>query len=241
MAAETTTPACDEFSAISASPRWSAQQRATLAVARNLGPRVLAALGRSWRWELPHGIPEGAFSDPPAPAIYVFWHRCLLPIAWFARGRGFGVLVSHHFDGEVVAQTAQRLGYRLFRGSSTRGGRDALDEMTTALAAGQPLALTVDGPRGPRFRAKAGAVQLARATGAPIYALHASPRRTWTTRSWDGFQVPKLRSVVRGSWAGPLMVDRNASAEELEQKRLEMETMLNRLRQENDESEDANQ
>lgn len=239
MPAELSTPASDEFSAISAAPKWTRKQRTTLALARNLGPLLLRGLGSTWRFELPEGIPPGAFDPKPAAAIYVFWHRCLLPIAWFARGRGFGVLVSHHFDGEIVSQTAERLGYRLFRGSSTRGGRDALEQMTEALAQGQPLALTVDGPRGPRFQAKGGAVQLARATGAPIYGLHASPKHAWTTKSWDRFQVPKPGTSVRGTWCGPLTVRREAGPEEVEQKRQEMEGMLNRLRQENDYGEDS--
>lgn len=232
-----TTPT-DEFAGLAAAPEWNSRQRLTLALVSRMAPMVLRTLGRTLRLELPNGIPPGAFADPPAPAVYVFWHRALLPIAYVARGRGFGVLVSQHFDGELIARTAQRLGYRLFRGSSTRGGRDALQEMTTALEQGQPLALTVDGPRGPRFRAKAGAVQLARATGAPIYALHASPRNCWTVRSWDQFQIPKPYSRVRGVWAGPMYVPRDASPEVLEQKRREMEDLLNQLRIANDIMED---
>ncbi len=233
------TAARDEFAAIQAGPERRGKQRLLLAVARNVGPALIRGLGASLRFELPQGIPPGAFTTPPQPAIYVFWHRCLLPIAWFARGRGFGVLVSQHFDGEIISQTAERLGYRLYRGSSTRGGGDALLEMTAALERGQPIALTVDGPRGPRFRAKGGAIQLARATGAPIYALHVSPRHCWTMRSWDRFQIPKPFSLARGVWDGPLVVPRDASPAQLEAKRLAMEAMLNRLREANDVPEDV--
>ena len=216
------------------SPGWSRKQRMLLRLVRGIAPWMIRGLGWSLRVELPQGIPPGAFADPPAPAVYVFWHRCLLPIAWVARGRGFGVLVSHHFDGELISQTAERLGYRLFRGSSTRGGRDALEEMEAALGQGQPIALTVDGPRGPRFRAKGGAIQLARATGAPIYALHVSPERCWTLKSWDAFQVPRPFSRVRGVWAGPMHVPRDANPTEMERLRLEMEAQLNGLRQKYD-------
>lgn len=220
----------DEFAEVTAAPAWSPKQRRRLALARGLTPLLLRGLGASWRWDLPDGIPPGAFTNPPKPAIYVFWHRCLLPIAWIARDRGFGVLVSQHFDGELISQAAERLGYRLFRGSSTRGGSEALDDMTSALRRGQPLALTVDGPRGPRFRAKRGAIELARATGAPIYALHASPRQCWTMRSWDRFQVPKPFSTIHGGWAGPLHVAERIGPEEMEAHRTEMEAMLNGLR-----------
>ncbi len=220
----------DEFTEVTAAPAWSRKQQRLLGLARTVTPALLRGLGASWRWDLPDGIPPGAFGQPPATAIYVFWHRCLLPIAWIARDRGFGVLVSQHFDGEMISQTAERLGYRLFRGSSTRGGGEALEAMTAALRSGQPLALTVDGPRGPRFRAKRGAIELARATGAPIYALHASPRRSWTVRSWDGFQVPKPFTVIRGGWAGPMHVAGSLAPDAMETHRAEMERMLNRLR-----------
>lgn len=220
----------DDSDEMQAGTAWTLGQRATLGAARGLGPAVLGLLGRSWRIELPEGLPPGALQRPPARAIWVFWHRCLLPIAWEARGLGYGVLISQHYDGEVVARVAERLGYRLFRGSSTRGGREAVDAMGAALNAGQPVALTVDGPRGPRFQAKGGAIQLARMTGAPIYAVHAAPARSWTLRSWDRFQVPKPGSRIRGYWAGPMHVGREATPEECEQQRQEMEATLNRLR-----------
>lgn len=234
MCAASTTPAEGEFAGLTAAPEWRGRQRMVLGTARRLAPGLIRTLGQSWRWELPRGVPEGALNTPPRPAIYVFWHRCILPIAWFARDHGFGVLVSQHFDGEIISQVAQRLGYRLFRGSSTRGGQDALLAMTTALQQGQPIALTVDGPRGPRFQAKAGAIRLAQATGAPIYALHASPRHAWTLRSWDRLQVPAPFTGMRGVWAGPLRVPAEATTEEMESLRQEMEGMLNRLRRESD-------
>lgn len=215
-------------------PAWGWKRRFLLGLARTLVPPLVRILGRTWRWEVPEGVPPGSFSEPPRPAVYVFWHRCLLPIAWFARDHGFGVLVSHHFDGELISQVAERLGYRLFRGSSTRGGHDALQDMQVALAAGQPIALTVDGPRGPCFQAKGGAIQLARATGAPIYALHISPRGAWTMRSWDRLQLPKPFSRVHGIWTGPLMVPGDCSPEQAEALRLQMESMLNRLRIQHD-------
>jgi hypothetical protein len=220
----------DEFAEIRAAAGWTWRQRATLAAARWLGPALLRTLGCTWRLELPDGLPPHALDSPPPAAIYVFWHRCLLPIAWKARGQGYGVLISQHYDGEIVAQVAEGLGYRLFRGSSTRGGREAMEAMTAALQGGRPMALTVDGPRGPRFQAKAGAIQLARVTGLPIYALQAAPQRSWTLRSWDGFQIPKPGSRIRGYWAGPMYVSRRAGPEEMELRRQEMEATLNRLR-----------
>lgn len=223
----------DEFAELRAAPQWNRKQRAMLALASQVAPPLLMSLGSTLRLDLPQGVPPGAFDVPPPAAIYVFWHRDILTVAHVARGRGYGVLVSQHFDGELIARAAHRMGYVLFRGSSTRGGQDALQEMTRALNAGQPIALTVDGPRGPRFKAKAGAIQLARATGAPIYALHVLPRRCWELRSWDKLQIPKPFTRVRGVWAGPLTVSRDASPDQMEELRQAMEDLLNGLREEN--------
>lgn len=239
MSAASPSSTAPEVAGATGMPEWSGRKRRQLRQARLFAPPLLRMLGRTWRWDLPEGVPEGSLTQPPQSAIYVFWHRCLLSIAWFARDRGFGVLISQHYDGELIAQVAERLGYRLFRGSSTRGGPDALQAMETALTQGQPIALTVDGPRGPVFRAKGGAIQLAKATGAPIYALHVSPRRTWTMRSWDRLQIPKPGARLRGVWAGPLRVPSDASPEQMEELRQEMEAMLNRLREENDHPEPA--
>lgn len=230
----------DEFVELRAAPAWTWKQRALLALVSRLAPALIVGLGRTLRIALPNGVPPHAFDVPPPPAIYVFWHRDILTVAHIARGRGYGVLVSQHFDGELISQAAQRLGYVLFRGSSTRGGQDALQDMTRALDGGQPIALTVDGPRGPRFHAKAGAIQLARATGAPIYALHAAPRHCWVLRrSWDRMQIPKPFSRVRGVWAGPMTVPKDAGPEQVEELRQAMEDMLNRLRRENDMEEET--
>jgi lysophospholipid acyltransferase (LPLAT)-like uncharacterized protein len=219
---------------MAAGPRWSFSQRAILKVARTLGPPFIVALGNSLKVELPMGIPAPALARPPEPAIYVFWHRCILPATWYFRRRGFGVLISQHFDGEWITQIAERLGYIAYRGSSRRGGREALAELTEAVAAGCPIVFTVDGPRGPRFRAKAGPIYLARATGAPIYAFHVAMRSAWEFNSWDRMQIPKPGSLVRGVWTGPIWVPPSAGSDELEQMRIKVEEELNRLRVEHD-------
>ena len=180
--------------------------------------------------ELPVGLPPEAACAPPRAAIYAFWHRALLPITWYCRDRGFGILISQNFDGELIARVAQRLGYLPFRGSSSRGGADAMSAMVAALHAGQPVGLTVDGPRGPRFRAKLGPVVLARLTGAPLYAVHAASSRARVLASWDRFQIPLPGSRTRAAWAGPIHVPPDASRELLEAKRQELEDTLNRLR-----------
>lgn len=210
-------------------PHWSWQRRALIAAAKYLAPPLINGLGATLRVTLPGGLPAELTAPAPLPAIYAFWHRDLLPIAWYMHGRPMGILVSQHFDGEWITQAAQRMGYTVFRGSSTRGGVSALGEMARALRAGLPMAFTADGPRGPRFVAKPGPVMLARLTGAPLYAVHAQLPRAWVLHSWDRFQIPHPFSRLIGRWAGPIAVPRDAERPELEQARLALEAALNGL------------
>ncbi len=212
---------------------WTPRQRRQLALIEHLGTPLLLALGASLRIRLPRGLPDPLQQSPLGqslgPAIYIFWHRELMPIAWYCRRRGIGILISQHFDGEWIARISSRLGYRCIRGSSTRGGQLAMDEMSAFLAQGGTVALTVDGPRGPRQRMKPGAVYLARETGAPIYAVHAAMPRAWEIPSWDRLQIPWPGSRVIGHWSGPFYVPRSAGAEEMEDWRRRLEDELNRL------------
>src|SRR5687768_786230 len=84
------------------------------------------------------------------PVIFVFWHGNLLPLVHYHRHEGIVVLVSEHSDGERIARILARRGFGTVRGSSTRGGIRGLRALVRAARAGRDLALTPDGPRGPR-------------------------------------------------------------------------------------------
>lgn len=100
--------------------------------------------------------------------IFAFWHnrQLMMPLAY--RGSGAYVLVSRHRDGELIARIVERFGVHFVRGSSTRGGVAALRELIRVGRSGADLAVTPDGPKGPRYVVKLGVVQLAKATGLPI-------------------------------------------------------------------------
>ncbi|MGH9534682.1 MAG: lysophospholipid acyltransferase family protein [Terriglobales bacterium] len=213
-----------------AAPQWGLKRRAVIVTAKYLAPLLINGLGATLRVELPAGLPPELSAQPPRPAIYAFWHCDLLPIAWYMRRRGIGILVSQHFDGEWIAQAARRMGYVIFRGSSTRGGLGALTEMARAVRAGTPVAFTADGPRGPRFVAKPGPALLAQLTGAPLYAIHARMPNAYQLHSWDRLQIPHPFSRAIGSWAGPFHVPAQADRQEIEAQRLRLEAALNGLR-----------
>ena len=104
-------------------------------------------------------------------AIVAFWHDQLLLMPPVYTGRSAKVLISASKDGELIARTVAHFGISAVRGSSSRGGREALMEMKALAKDPLDLGVTPDGPKGPRHAVKFGVVQLARATGRPVVPL----------------------------------------------------------------------
>jgi lysophospholipid acyltransferase (LPLAT)-like uncharacterized protein len=178
---------------------------------------------------------EAASHDGKIP-IYTFWHNRVFLATYFWRRRRIVVMTSRSFDGEYIARFIQRFGYGASRGSSTRGATGAVVEMIRLMRAGCPTAFTIDGPRGPKYVAKMGAVLLARKTGNPILPFTITPERFWEAKkSWDGFQVPKPFTRARVRIAPPIFVPPNADDAELNSKRDELQRALDEINQHGDE------
>ena len=133
-----------------------------------------------------------------APLVYCFWHNRIPIATYFWRKRGIIVMSSRSFDSEYIARFIQRFGYGAARGSSTRGGKAALIQMIRAVRSGKSAAFTVDGPRGPIYEAKPGAVLLAAKSNAALLPFSISLNRYWQLPSWDKIQIPKpfARAIV---------------------------------------------
>lgn len=139
-------------------------------------------------------------------------------------------MTSQSFDGEYIARFIRRFGYGVARGSSTRGGVGAVVEMVRLMRAGCPTAFTIDGPKGPRYVAKMGAVLLAKKTGNPILPFTITPARFWVARkSWDRFRVPKPFTRARVDIATPILVPDDASEDVLAAKRDELQRALDEI------------
>ena len=123
--------------------------------------------------------------------MIAFWHRHLLLMPYSYRGRRICVLISASRDGERIARTVARFGIDAARGSSSRGGAEALEQMAECMAHGIDTGFTIDGPHGPRYVAKLGAIRLAATSGQPVLPFSISPRRFWTVPNWDGMQIPR--------------------------------------------------
>ena len=173
---------------------------------------------------------EKAEADGGLP-IYVFWHDRIFLTTYWWRKRRIVVMTSRSFDGEYIARFIQRFGYGAVRGSSTRGGVGAVVEMARLMRAGCTTAFTIDGPKGPRYVAKMGAVLLAKKSGHPIMPVTMQLQRYWTLPSWDLFQIPKPFTRARVYVAAPIYVPADADEEMLAAKRDELQRVLEDLNQ----------
>jgi lysophospholipid acyltransferase (LPLAT)-like uncharacterized protein len=215
---------------VSSSPRFSFSQLVTLATVPRLVAFLLRVLNRTLRYE--DVVEPGAQpATPPALQVWCFWHRCLIPCACYFHGKFQpAVLVSNSFDGELIARTIERLGFLTARGSSTRSGGSGLWSLAKAVSRGNPAVFTADGPRGPVYKVKPGAIKLAQLTGFSIGIFYALPQRAWQLRSWDRFLIPKPFSRVAISWGRDVEVPQTDDATVMEAKRLEVEAALERAR-----------
>ena len=191
---------------------------------------LIKIIGSTIRWRVEgweHW--EAANRDGRLP-IYTFWHNRVFAGTYFFRGRGIVIMTSQSFDGEYIARFIQRLGYGAVRGSSTRGAVGAVVEMARLMKAGCATGFSIDGPKGPRYVAKMGAVLLAKKTGHPILPFTLIADRFWEAKkSWDGFQVPKPFTHVTLKIAAPMFVPADADESMLSARRDELQQALDEV------------
>ena len=190
------------------------------------GYRVMSLVGATLRWRVEGLEHYDALQRDGRQPIMGFWHGRILPATVYFRDRGIVVMTSRNFDGEWIARIIERFGYGTARGSSSRGGPQALRELARALRAGSPVGFTLDGPRGPARQAQPGALWLAGATGHPVLPFHLEASRAWTARSWDGTQVPKPFSTVALTIGEPMMLPGGSDEQAIQMATAELQRRL---------------
>lgn len=161
--------------------------------------------------------------------ILAFWHNRVLMMPIAGRGQRLCIMNSQSRDGEIATRALARWGIRSVRGSATRGGAGGFLQLVRAFRDGYHLAVVPDGPRGPRYVAKPGVIHLARATGAVIVPVTYAAARQRRLGTWDGLVVPLPFARVEFRVAEALAVPRDATEEQVEALRSELEVRLNAI------------
>ena len=208
-------------------PRWYQWLAAWLVVALI---KVVTATLR-YRWHDRSGYFDHGQSGP---AIYCVWHNrlALSMHAYYgyvhkhSNTSGLAAMVSASKDGGFLAAILEGFRVQPVRGSTSRRGPQALLELTTWAERGFDLAITPDGPRGPRYEVQDGVMSLAQITGLPIIAFSCDLKWKIRVNSWDKFQIPLPFSACDMRFGKPIRVPRQATNEERANLREELERSL---------------
>ena len=164
--------------------------------------------------------------------VIAFWHGTMI-IPWFYfRKYKMSALVSGSKDGELLFRVLKKWKYNVQRGSSSKGGKDALEKLIGLASENYSVALTPDGPGGPVFEMKPGAVIVSKKSQIPLIMVGIGMNKKWTLKSWDSFEIPKFFSRVNIVISNPVTINPDLTYDETSEKILECENILNQLQAE---------
>jgi hypothetical protein len=166
--------------------------------------------------------PKGAF-------VFATWHGNSYAGTIVHGHQKFSPLCSRSKDGSMVAYLCEKIGLKPARGSSSRGGKEAREELLENIKQGYSAAITVDGPKGPPFVTKAGVISVAKESGAMIIPLATMGEKFWQLRSWDRLKIPKPFSRVAIIYGEPFAVGAEAQGDTFEEYQMRLTKDLNEL------------
>jgi len=173
---------------------------------------ICILLHKTYRYKVYNGTNriEAEGMHPKKSFVIACWHQnCFAGILSHAH-QGIALLVSRSLDGEIVSRLAHSIGLKAIRGSSRKGGKEALAVLVEQTHDGLRSAITIDGPKGPIFEIKRGVFCISAETGAPILPMIAMGTRYWTLhKSWDKFRIPKPFARVVVLYGRPMVVSMN--------------------------------
>jgi len=183
---------------------------------------ILKVISSTWRYHINGDIVK-------SPAVIAFWHGSMLPVwKYFAKYRPYAV-VSRSKDGAILTDMLESWGYNVLRGSSSKGGKEVLNDMQYAAGKGY-LLITPDGPRGPIYEFKAGAVIAANRAGVALQLCGVKiNRKICLTKSWDRFRLPLPFTKIELKFSGPILIQNVPSREVISEIIEKCQNDLNRL------------
>lgn len=154
------------------------------------------------------------------------WHNCSTIAGWVMRNQNVTVMVSDSRDGEYVSRFANLFGINTMRGSTSSGSAKAVRAALRLIYSHKPIAITLDGPRGPKYKMQHGALWFAASGKVPIVPMHIEASRQWVLKSWDGHLFPKPFSTIHVGFGDPIFIERDALEENIEKVALDVEEKM---------------
>ncbi len=163
--------------------------------------------------------------------VIAFWHGTMLLPWYLNRDKKVAALISKSKDGDLISKILKKWNYEVVRGSSSSGGDTALKLMIDFAQNKYSVAVTPDGPQGPKKEMKAGAVMTSKKSGIPLILLGIGIHKKRKLKSWDEFEVPKFFTKVNAVYSDPVYVDKDLTYEKTSETIKNCENLLNELQQ----------
>jgi lysophospholipid acyltransferase (LPLAT)-like uncharacterized protein len=192
---------------------------------------VYRSLSATWRKRRAEPASLRERIEQGQPFVVAMWHGDETGLICFSRHYHLSTMTSFSKDGTLMDYVLRRLGMATSRGSSSRGGSSALRGLVRLAREGWSPVITVDGPRGPVYRAKPGVLELARMTDLPVFPCALACSRAVTLKSWDEARIPLPFSRVVMQWGEPIHVRDKTEARSGE-KLQALEAAINACREE---------
>lgn len=176
---------------------------------------LISAISATLRFEFINKEAAEKVKSSGGKIVYIFWHGRQFLTVYAHRKNKIAILTSLSKDGDLQTAILESFGYKCVRGSSTRGGMEALREMIKTMREGYDCAFAADGPKGPIYQAKGGAFYLARLNKAAVIPVACSAQKKKIfEKAWDKYELPMPFSRARIVYGEPIYIKREDDIEE---------------------------
>lgn len=196
---------------------------------------IVRLISSTYRIRIMNPEKEKKLLDKKASLIYASWHQRFFPgITFFSLRKPIAIIISKSRDGEMISRVVNILGWYAVRGSSSRGGKDAMEKIKELVPFGYKVGHIVDGPQGPFGVVKPGMIKIAQVQNLPILPTITSAEKKWIFNSWDRFMIPKpfTRIIIR--FGDAIHVPAELDTDAFEENRLFVQNKLKELYEDTD-------
>lgn len=194
---------------------------------------LIDLLAKTWKFKI---------SNKPSNfnSVIAFWHGKMLPVWFFFKQHNPLGIVSLSKDGEILSQLLNKWNYKLIRGSSSKGGKEVIENVVNSNHFGSIL-ITPDGPLGPKEEMKAGAIIISQRTSKPLVLCGVIiSKKILLKNSWDDFEIPLPFTKIYINFSDEISFDKKLNYDEVNDLRVELSKKLKLLSKTSEKDNNAN-